>query len=270
MPLDPPHDAARTRERLFARLRESARRQREYFTVRREAAAWQGAGPGALACTLHAGALACVRIVRLEDGAEPPWSAHAAGQELLVLDGALASGDPALPALGRHDLLIRERGAPGAWQASGPSRIYLRERCVALEALPPLEARWWLLAGRRPRAVAHARRGWHPAGPGVNVCPLWGDAGIVSMLVRFAPGAGVADHHHAVDEDCLVLEGEMFLGDILLRAGDYQLAPAGGGHFGETSDVGVLFYFHGAVDPVLNPVSGPAAPAASSTAAPSA
>jgi hypothetical protein len=48
-----------------------------------------------------------------------------------------------------------------------------------------------------------------------------------------------------------VLQGEMFLGDILLRAGDYQLAPAGGTHFGETSDVGVLFFFHGALDPVL-------------------
>ena len=71
------------------------------------------------------------------------------------------------------------------------------------------------------------------------------------MLVRFAPGASVADHRHALDEDCLVLEGEMFLGDILLRTGDYQLAPAGGSHFGEMSDVGVLFFFHGALDPVL-------------------
>ena len=69
--------------------------------------------------------------------------------------------------------------------------------------------------------------------------------------MRFAPGASVPDHGHALDEDCLVLQGEMFLGDILLRTGDYQLAPSGGSHFGETSDVGVLFFFHGALDPVL-------------------
>jgi len=45
----------------------------------------------------------------------------------------------------------------------------------------------------------------------------------------------------------------MFLGDVLLQRGDYQLAPAGGGHFGETSDVGCTFFFHGAIDPVLVP-----------------
>jgi hypothetical protein len=67
-------------------------------------------------------------------------------------------------------------------------------------------------------------------------------------------GASVPDHGHALNEDCLVLEGEMFLGDILLRTGDYQLAPAGGSHFNENSDVGVLFFFHGALDPVLKEI----------------
>ncbi|CAN5186422.1 hypothetical protein BH11PSE10_BH11PSE10_11930 [soil metagenome] len=71
------------------------------------------------------------------------------------------------------------------------------------------------------------------------------------MLVRFAAGAGVPDHTHALDEDCLMLEGEMFLGDTLLRPGDYQMAAAGSRHFGEMSDVGGTFYFHGAIDPVL-------------------
>ena len=80
---------------------------------------------------------------------------------------------------------------------------------------------------------------------------LCGDKQVMSMLVRFEAGACVLDHQHAVDEDCLVLRGEMFLGDILLRTGDYQLAPAGGAHFDETSDVGATFYFHGALDPAL-------------------
>jgi hypothetical protein len=35
----------------------------------------------------------------------------------------------------------------------------------------------------------------------------------------------------------------MFVGDILMRTGDYQLAPACGSPFGETSDVGVIFFF---------------------------
>jgi quercetin dioxygenase-like cupin family protein len=97
------------------------------------------------------------------------------------------------------------------------------------------------------------RRSWREGFEGVQTLALWGTADVVSMLVRFAPGAGVPDHHHAVHEDCLMLEGSMFLGDIVLRAGDYQLAPAGGGHFGEMSDVGGTFFFHGALDPVLVP-----------------
>jgi quercetin dioxygenase-like cupin family protein len=84
------------------------------------------------------------------------------------------------------------------------------------------------------------------------VLRLWGDARVVPMLVRFDAGAAVPDHGHELDEHCLVLDGAMFLGDILLRAGDHQLAPAGGGHWGETGDVGCVFFFYGAIDPVLN------------------
>jgi quercetin dioxygenase-like cupin family protein len=92
---------------------------------------------------------------------------------------------------------------------------------------------------------------WVDNRAGVQVLPLAVKAKVVSMLVRFEAGAGVPDHGHALDEDCLMLQGEMFLGDILLRAGDYQLAPAGGTHFGETSETGALFYFHGALDAAL-------------------
>mgnify|MGYP001132728637 CR=1 FL=1 len=109
--------------------------------------------------------------------------------------------------------------------------------------------------GGGPRPARHGRLAGAgrvgPQPPGVQVLPLAAKRHVVSMLVRFEPGAGVPDHGHEIDEDCLVLEGEMFLGDILLRPGDYQLAPAGGGHFGETSDAGVLFFFHGAVDAAL-------------------
>jgi hypothetical protein len=135
--------------------------------------------------------------------------------------------------------------------AEAGTEVYLRERRVGLDRLPELEARWWRSAEGRMRLTQRDRRRWAPVSPGVDALPLWGDREVVSMLVRFAPGASVPDHHHALDEDCYVLDGEMFLGDILLRAGDYQFAPAGGGHWGETSDVGVLFYFHGWVDPAL-------------------
>jgi hypothetical protein len=40
---------------------------------------------------------------------------------------------------------------------------------------------------------------------------------------------------------------EVYLGDVLMRAGDDRLARAGGRHVGIASDEGGLLYFHGAV-----------------------
>jgi quercetin dioxygenase-like cupin family protein len=193
-------------------------------------------------------------MLTLDAGAALPWPDDALGQELLVIDGALeaGSGRGELISLARHEYCIRDHAADVPLRAVGAgTSVYVRQRLVGLAQLPELEARWWRLAEGRARLVHRGSRRWTPVSAGVEVFALWGDRDVVSMLVRFAPGASVADHHHALDEDCLVLEGEMFLGDILLRLGDYQLAPAGGGHWGETSDVGVLFFFHGALDPVL-------------------
>ena len=65
------------------------------------------------------------------------------------------------------------------------------------------------------------------------------------MLYRAAPGAVVPQHRHGRDEECLMLEGEVFLDDLLLRCGDYQLAPAGTGHAGVSTATGGLLYAHG-------------------------
>jgi anti-sigma factor ChrR (cupin superfamily) len=75
---------------------------------------------------------------------------------------------------------------------------------------------------------------------------LWREDDAESMLLRLQPGARIAGHPHALDEECLMLEGEAFFGDTLLRAGEYQLAPAGTRHGDLVSDVGALLYVHGA------------------------
>ena len=94
-----------------------------------------------------------------------------------------------------------------------------------------------------------SEQSWGPALQGVAMLPLCVSEDVVSMLVRMETGARGADHGHSLNEDCMVLRGDMYLGDILLRAGDYQLAPAGGSHAEIASDNGALFYFHGALDP---------------------
>lgn len=42
-----------------------------------------------------------------------------------------------------------------------------------------------------------------------------------------------------------MVQGELFLDDVLLREGDYQLAPAGTGHRVTEIDTGVVIFAHG-------------------------
>jgi hypothetical protein len=241
-------------QRLLSRVTDSAERHSGYHTVRREQGHWQPLAPGVRCRPLRAsGGLRAV-LVQLQAGAWWPPAMDAQAQEVLLVQGGLQAADGAAGTrLGPLAYLVRQGGEAGdCWQATAPTTLFVRS-WIKGSSLPPLEANWWQMACRKPLQLAAGRRPWTPAGPGVQVQALCGDRQVVSMLVRFEPGAGVPDHGHAIDEDCLMLAGEMFLGDVLLRPLDYQMAPAGLGHFGETSERGGLFYFHGALDEVLLP-----------------
>ena len=236
---------------LMERLRSSVKAHQCYTTVRRGDSPWIESGTGVKTKVLRFDEHFSVELWRMGSGKAIRWPAGTLAMEILVVEGTLRHGEaddaPELPVQG---FLVSE--APdelGEWTAALPTTIYVRRRVAPLEALHPLEAHWWRLAAKHPGASEP--RTWIPTTPGAHVMPLCGDKQVTSMLVRFDAGASVCDHSHALDEDCLVLEGDMFLGDILLRAGDYQLAPTGSSHFGEMSDCGVTFYFHGALDPVL-------------------
>ena len=73
------------------------------------------------------------------------------------------------------------------------------------------------------------------------------------MLYRVQPGIAVPHHGHGHDEECLMLEGEVFVDDLLLRRGEYQLAPAGTHHEGVCSDTGGILYAHGDIDLAVTP-----------------
>lgn len=50
--------------------------------------------------------------------------------------------------------------------------------------------------------------------------------------------------HDVLDEECLLLEGDAFIGDTLLRTGDWQLAPTGSKSRLITTDKGALVFMH--------------------------
>ena len=63
-----------------------------------------------------------------------------------------------------------------------------------------------------------------------------------TLLVKMQPGAVYETHPHDIDEECLVIEGDLQFGDLVLRAGDYHLAAAGTHHPNGTTTAGCLLH----------------------------
>jgi quercetin dioxygenase-like cupin family protein len=72
--------------------------------------------------------------------------------------------------------------------------------------------------------------------------------GVASYLLRLAPGAVLPAHHHPIDEECVVLEGELRIGEHLrLKVGGFHLARKDVPHTNITTDTGALIFLRGAM-----------------------
>jgi anti-sigma factor ChrR (cupin superfamily) len=93
---------------------------------------------------------------------------------------------------------------------------------------------------------------WRAFGPGVTIKVLHRDGDILSYLLRLAPGAHLPAHRHPVDEECVVLEGEMHIGSVVIPSGGYHLGRKGVLHDRLTAPHGALLFLRGAVpEPAL-------------------
>ena len=70
-----------------------------------------------------------------------------------------------------------------------------------------------------------------------------------SMLVRLAPGAEIVTHSHTQEEECVVLEGEVLIGEHCFRAGDVHIARPGATHVGLRTRTGCLLYIRSEIPP---------------------
>ena len=66
------------------------------------------------------------------------------------------------------------------------------------------------------------------------------EKGTQELLIRFLPGVEVPAHSHLKEEQMIIIEGECFIGEHPLRAGDVHIAPAGSWHPAITSNTGTL------------------------------
>lgn len=65
-----------------------------------------------------------------------------------------------------------------------------------------------------------------------------------SALLRLSPGAKYPSHHHDGVEECLVLEGTLWVGNTKMTVGDYQRAEADSDHVDQWSETGALLYIN--------------------------
>jgi quercetin dioxygenase-like cupin family protein len=85
---------------------------------------------------------------------------------------------------------------------------------------------------------------WRPLVRGVLAKTL--SPGGEAVLLDIAAGAQLPLHRHDIDEECVVLRGEVQMPDIHVRAGDYHMARSGSRHGTIRAPDGALIYLRGA------------------------
>jgi quercetin dioxygenase-like cupin family protein len=86
---------------------------------------------------------------------------------------------------------------------------------------------------------------WRTLLKGVRIKSLSSGPGGKALLVELDPGASLPGHAHREHEECVVLRGELKLGALTVRQGDYHVAPAGSRHGRIESANGALIYLRG-------------------------
>ncbi|HTD91767.1 MAG TPA: cupin domain-containing protein [Burkholderiales bacterium] len=232
-------------QRLAARIAQSTERHRGLRTIRRGDAPWQTLARGVRACVLHDNGATRSAMVEFAPGSHLPSHRHAAHEECIVLRGSLQAGDCHV---GLHDYHLAPAGSRhGSIQSQEGAVAFLRGTSIGNAGDMMREITSAALPGDGPRlsTIGASDEGWREVAEGVFVKPLWQQDASASMLLRLNAGARAPAYLHAVDEERLLLSGEVFFGDILLRNGEYQMAPRGTAHGEVFSDTGALLYVHG-------------------------
>ena len=225
-------------ERLSGRLAQSLKAEEGMVTVRRREVQADALIDGRRSLyrapqdrPLRPGEPRRVCLIDLKAGADIELESSAGPREFLVMQGeAQVDAESLSP---RDFLLLPDGNAPRLSSRRG-AQVFVREADASGAVARTL--------------VRDHEAGWPEFAPGIRRRVLWTASGQASMLYHTDPGASVPLHSHGHDEECLMVDGELFLDDVLLQRGDYQLAPAGSVHRITETDTGVILYAHGDLD----------------------
>jgi anti-sigma factor ChrR (cupin superfamily) len=99
------------------------------------------------------------------------------------------------------------------------------------------------LADLASRFVSVAEMPWETTGfDGITVKTLLVDreTGLLTALMKMAPGAKLPDHEHMLIEQTYVLDGHLVCPEGECRAGDFVWRPAGSRHTAWSPDGGLM------------------------------
>ena len=232
--------------RLQARVARSIENHAQLLTVRVKNGFWKNLKKGIRVKSLWNGPEGNSVLIEFAPGAALPVHRHHFLEEGVVLRGDLQMGDLKLtqfdyhvsPSGSRHERIWSKQGALAYLRgtALGNPSAVLRELVGGL--LP--------IKGGIAKTVHATNQDWQELQPGLFRKELFNDGTLASYFYRLEPGASCEAHVHTQHEECMMLSGEIFLGDILLREHDYQFAPKGSYHGLTYTDVGALLFVRSA------------------------
>lgn len=184
-------------------------------------------------------------LIEFSPGTALPLHRHSFLEEGIVLSGGLQLDDLELTQFDYHVSPVGSHH--GQIRSREGGLAYLRGSSVGQPMAMLKEVIGGLLPKNHLESVSiYSHEGnWHEIHSGFFQKELLNDGNYRSRFMRLAPDKKISGHIFSLDEEYMVLSGDMYLGDILLQQGDYSIVPAGTGQLELASDNGVLLYVRG-------------------------
>ena len=93
---------------------------------------------------------------------------------------------------------------------------------------------------------------WIEAAPGlrIKIMNRIEAANRETFMAWLQPGAEYVDHDHDQDEEIYMIEGDLIIGEVVLKAGDFHVARAGRHHPVHRTKTGCICLISQAIGPV--------------------
>lgn len=233
-------------KRLERSIQISIAKHEKLWTVRSREGVWHNLLSGIRYKPLWESPQGNSVLVEFSPGSSMPLHRHNYLEEGIVLSGGLQLDELELTQFDYHVSPAGSRH--GRIRSSQGALAYLRGSSLG----KPLSMFKEMLGGMLPNdhqeseSIMDNESGWVEVQNGLFQKDLWTDDKVSSRYFRLQAGTRIDGYDHPLDEECMLLSGDIFIGDILLQEGDYILTPAGTGPLDIFSDTGALFFLRGA------------------------